>query len=494
MQVFGYEKNGDATFYAATGQMDGNKVTAPLMRYQGGRSFGSEARDAVEDRSLGNVTVSFRNGLQGTVQFPDEPAMAIERFLVQRFEAGITNPRNQTGVRSLKMLVQDAQGAVAYHWSADLTQTESGTYRLTLKQPKFYIFSESFEPFQDMECQLEEQRTKWICQPKGSGMYLGPDGKPIVAPVVDGLSFQLAGYDLAGAVRIGGAESMPMTGYDLGAIERGPSRQEGGTIWTTSIQQDYQQSSFQKLGACNVACYGMEYINTLMPFNGTWIVEDELTGRPGRGLALDIQGNTAILQVYNYRPDSQPTFHMGNAAYLNKGVNSIATAATIPLNEYADGRSLGGEKKSAQLRNHAGNAQLEFAYQNPGDKPLEEWMWWTTGTLQLPQENPVRIRRLQLEKSTNFSEDMLGQWFLPIVKKTITLTRAEGGTVTSEDGLVVCTSVSNRPDADVSCGQPGERGFWVWHQFLKMPLMNRGGTMIRLRDRHGNAVGLGQLD
>ena len=63
MQVFGYEKNGDATFYTATGQLDGNTVTAPLVRYTGGRSFGSEARDAVEDSSTGNVTVSFREGL-----------------------------------------------------------------------------------------------------------------------------------------------------------------------------------------------------------------------------------------------------------------------------------------------------------------------------------------------------------------------------------------------------------------------------------------------
>lgn len=61
MQVFGYEKNGDATFYTATGQMDGNTVTAPLMRYRGGRSFGGEARDAVEDGSPGAVTVSFAN-------------------------------------------------------------------------------------------------------------------------------------------------------------------------------------------------------------------------------------------------------------------------------------------------------------------------------------------------------------------------------------------------------------------------------------------------
>ncbi|MEG0973186.1 MAG: hypothetical protein RSF42_00640 [Comamonas sp.] len=62
-----------------------------------------------------------------------------------------------------------------------------------------------------------------------------------------------------------------------------------------------------------------ENTNTLMPVNGTWIVEDELNGKPGRGLALDIQGNTAILQVYNYRDNQQPTFHMGSAVYQSKG-------------------------------------------------------------------------------------------------------------------------------------------------------------------------------
>lgn len=80
MQVFGYEKNGDATFYTATGQMEGNAVTAPLMQYQGGRSFGSDARDAVELGSPGQVKLNFANGLQGAVQFPEEPERAIARF------------------------------------------------------------------------------------------------------------------------------------------------------------------------------------------------------------------------------------------------------------------------------------------------------------------------------------------------------------------------------------------------------------------------------
>lgn len=86
MQVFGYEKNGDATFYTATGQMEGNNITVPLKRYQGGRSFGGGAQDAVENGSPGSVTVSFDNGLQGTVQFPGEAKVAIERFQMKSTE------------------------------------------------------------------------------------------------------------------------------------------------------------------------------------------------------------------------------------------------------------------------------------------------------------------------------------------------------------------------------------------------------------------------
>jgi hypothetical protein len=182
-----------------------------------------------------------------------------------------------------------------------------------------------------------------------------------------------------------------------------------------------------------------ENTNTLMPVNGTWIVEDELNGKPGRGLALDIQGNTAILQVYNYRDNQQPTFHMGSAVYQSKGIDSMATVATISMDEYAGGRSIGGVQQPAQLRSHAGDAQLEFTFQGSDDKPTGEWLWWTVGTLQLPQETPVRIRWLQLDRPGNFTEGMLGQWYLPAARKMLTLTRAEGDVVTTADGSVICS-------------------------------------------------------
>ena len=94
MQVFGYEKNGDATFFTATGKMDGNRVTAPLMQYQGGRSFGGGARDAVELGSPGHVKVSFHNGLQGGIQLPGEAEMPIQKFeaMSAQFEADYVLP------------------------------------------------------------------------------------------------------------------------------------------------------------------------------------------------------------------------------------------------------------------------------------------------------------------------------------------------------------------------------------------------------------------
>ena len=36
------------------------------------------------------------------------------------------------------------------------------------------------------------------------------------------------------------------------------------------------------------------------PQAGTWVIDAELDGKPGRGLAIDVQGNTVVLQVYGY--------------------------------------------------------------------------------------------------------------------------------------------------------------------------------------------------
>lgn len=493
MQVFAYEQNGEATFYAATGQMDGYQVTAPLMRYWGGRSFGSAARDAIEDKSLGDVHIRFRNGLAGTVQFPGEPELAIERFLVRSDTPGVTNPRAQTGVRALRMLVLDGQGDVAYHWNAELTRVQGDKFQLSLQQPRVLQGSHSLETFQQIECQLQSQRTQWSC---GSAFTKSTAAEPAAGPLVEALSFELVGFDLMGKVQLQGAPAgaqSPITGYDLGAQDVRAVNIDGVITRTTFGQQNYHRVD-EPERQCAAQCTESVYIYSLMPLNGTWVIDDELTGKPGRGLALDIQGDTAILQVYNYRPSLQPSFHMGSAAFRGSDFNSLSSTTTLPLDEYAGGRSVGGSQRSAQWRRQAGEAKVDFFYQPPYAQTPESERWWTWGQLELPGEDPHRIQRLQLERPDSAAQALLGKWYLHDAHKTLHLTRMEGDRATTEDGSVVCEMLNNLYVAEVACGQPGKFGRWEWRQVLQMPVMNRGGTMTRLLDRHGNAVGLGVLD
>ena len=46
------------------------------------------------------------------------------------------------------------------------------------------------------------------------------------------------------------------------------------------------------------------------PQAGTWIVSEELNGKPGRGLAIDVQGNTFFMQVFAYEKNGDATFYL----------------------------------------------------------------------------------------------------------------------------------------------------------------------------------------
>lgn len=99
---------------------------------------------------------------------------------------------------------------------------------------------------------------------------------------------------------------------------------------------------------------GMGAAHAFMPQTGTWIVSAELDGKPGRGIALDVQNNTLVMQMYAYDSNGQSTFYLG-VGQLDSNVR-----ATFPLTRYTGGRYFGSGPRSGAAAGSPGNVSLRF--------------------------------------------------------------------------------------------------------------------------------------
>ena len=298
---------------------------------------------------------------------------------------------------------------------------------------------------------------------------------------VSHVQLRIAGDAVGGYVQVAGAHprKLQLSGVFSDAVNN---------VCTDNYSYSYQHNFTTVFAArvCPQVPVAAQYQLQLMPLNGTWIVEDELTGKPGRGIALDIQGNTAILQIYNYRVDGQPTFHMASGQYSSSGVNTFASSAQLALAEYRQGRSLGGPAQSAVLSKVAGVAGLTFAQAGRHATPY----WIAQGEIQLPNEPPVRIRRLLFDSPASVAESLLGEWYIPWAQRLIKLDHASANVATSADKSVSCAVESEF----IAVCEQTDGAQVIWHQRLDLPLWGRAGNLVRLKDRYGNRVGLGQLD
>lgn len=462
MQVFGYEKNGNATFYTATGTLDGTTVTAPLIRYKNGRSFGSEARDAEQDSSSGDVTVSFSNGLQGTVQFPGEAPAAIERFLVKDFTPSVSNPLAQIGNRGMHLLVLDDALQVMQYFSAMLTRNAEGQTEIALTSPPD-------SAAQTLPCAVDFDLAQFQCNAANA-----------VSGGVKSLRLRLAAGQVSGVITLSNTPAHPLpvmgqirSAYDMNTVANGVR------AW---VQQNYWE-----LTAPGATITGIPraYFHQLMPVNGTWIVTDELTGKPGRGLALDVQNSTMVLQVFNYDADGQPTFHMGSGTYASAGVNTLASRADLSLDRYAGGRSLGGPPQPAHWQDNAGVVTVELSLKET--TPARHFS--QRGTVTFPGEAPRAIQRLQLDAPPALADRLFGEWYDPIQATHIVFNQEENGLVKSADGSLACEYGSTERPTWVRCKHADGRII-----VFPLPLLNQGSTWIQIRDRFGNLQGLGKLD
>lgn len=501
MQVFNYGQNGDATFHTALGQMDGNAVTAPLVRYRGGRSFGSEARDAVEDGSPGNVTVSFANGLQGTVQFPGEEPVAIQRFAMPDMDNDLPrifdyrSPLTPTAKieqqRLQRWYLLDAAGNPAGEWMAaierwwpnaqawasfGLMATPNGDdieLRLTGKMLKPGA-PQYPETTQIMRC-TPRANEALECTAK-LDIPLAKGQQHVFGKVV----FRRVGADVHGLAYTLPDETTPAREFRIG----GMNIYQDARLLSNGYYQHFQYHLiFKRPGACITPC--PIPTTSSMPGNGTWVVADELTGKPGRGIGLDVQDTTVIAQVFNYLPGGQPTFHMGSAT------NYLQSRADLALKRYEGGRWFGGPAQSAHEAENAGVLRLA---PDPADRPLSP-------LIQFPGETLKPMQRLMLEGGS-WQERMLGIWLFnwlgtaPDAPRFANLTRIGENFVSNDDGSVQCWSITSEAARLIQCRWYREPSVVA----ATVPAMHADNLpfpqimqAIRVSDRHGNLVGLGNI-
>ena len=109
------------------------------------------------------------------------------------------------------------------------------------------------------------------------------------------------------------------------------------------------------------------------PQAGTWIVNSELDGKPGRGLAIDVQKDTFVMQMYAYERTGEPTFYLATGKIANDQVSTS-------LMRYSSGRYLGSGPLSGKEAGNAGTVNFRFTSD-------------ATGFITLPGEQEKEISR-----------------------------------------------------------------------------------------------------
>lgn len=133
------------------------------------------------------------------------------------------------------------------------------------------------------------------------------------------------------------------------------------------------------LAAAALACAGQATwaANTIAPQNGNWIITSELNGKPGRGMGIDVQGGTFLMQVYDYTQTGASTFHLAMGTMDNNKVEA-------PLKVYKGGRYFGSGPIDGQEAGDAGNVVVTFTSR-------------TTGTIKFPGEDAKPMERFNYE-------------------------------------------------------------------------------------------------
>ena len=503
LQVFNYEKSGAATFHTAVGQLDdAAAMTVPLLRFKGGRSFGGPVQDAVADGTAGDVTVKFVDGLNGTVQFPGESEQPISRFLIDQklplwwTQSATTPPEKLKASMEIDFAASGTDGT-RYSWKGTLHGDETGALMLEMT-PHRYLSTPDWDPStRMMQCKIETATQVFDCLP--AKPWEGERPLPDVLEFKH-VRFRVLARDVVGEIQTTthpeqriGLNGWTQGTYSCAQLCMSPNV---GSARIYSWRQAVSSSD------CTIGCTGY-YNVTLLPTSGAWIVDEEYTGRPGRGVFLDVQDNTVVVQTSDYLANGEPTFHLGSKPLSPSATERTSTTAKVPLQRYAGGRYFGGPAKSGVVVGLPGSIALDFApyYGN------NQYTDFATGQITLPNESAKRMRRLALEPISTgldyFFGEYLVRWSLlkPADSSWVRLTRVAGEFVLNDDGSIQCTRKWANQPLKLQCAlldMENPQGPWKGIADIEIRPFDRGSTSERLiartRDQHGHWLGLGAVN
>lgn len=131
------------------------------------------------------------------------------------------------------------------------------------------------------------------------------------------------------------------------------------------------------------------FAQAFAPQSGTWVVTSEVNGKPGRGLAIDVQKDIFLMQMYAYESNGQPTFYSSVGTLVDNKVEA-------PVSRYVGGRYFGSGDRSGALDRSVGNMTIRFTS-------------GITGFVKFPGESEVAISRYNFAYPFS-QESLLGSW------------------------------------------------------------------------------------
>lgn len=167
-----------------------------------------------------------------------------------------------------------------------------------------------------------------------------------------------------------------------------------------------------------------------MPQAGTWVMNTEVNGKPGRGLSIDVQNNVLVMQMYAYENNGKATFYLATGNVVNNQVSA-------ELKYYEGGRYFGSGDRSGTEKGSAGQVKIRFVD-------------GTNGFITFPGEAEKAITRFNFGYPA-VPDSLKGAWFfttysptqgwqvkVPVFTTVGSATTNGNGAVVSSDGKFAC--------------------------------------------------------